>query len=109
MLKFISTLIFISSLFLSLSASANQVFLTATCSTAAALGQCTLLNDSQEVVTCDIMVEGQTRLGGIIHGYKTDTLYQGASSTVYIHNYNPIKDPLFYVMAKTICNSHLLN
>ncbi|MBC7538613.1 MAG: hypothetical protein H7281_07320 [Bacteriovorax sp.] len=93
------------SLVLSFSASARPVFLFPNCYNGPAVGECSLVNNTGDVVTCNIEARGQTRRGAMMTAFEYATLYQGMYAWVRMYATNPNVDPLVYVTANAFCNT----
>ena len=92
-------------LMISLSAVARPVFLVPTCNWGPAYGECRLWNTSRMVVGCELITQGQTRMGSYINLPRYDVLYQGMTMWTSVNANNPYIDPIVFMSATAICNT----
>ena len=105
MKKSFSALVLGLGLALSFSASAQSVFLVPNCFTNPAVGECSVVNTTNRIVTCRLQAHGQTMHGAYLNAFEYVTLYQGMYAWVRVYANNPSIDPLVVVRADAFCNA----
>ena len=90
---------------LSLSASAEAVFLFPNCNYSPTQGQCTVINTSGKQVTCNVQTTGQTKRGAYLSNFNYLYLSPGMMGWTYLYNNNPVNDEITSINATAFCNT----
>jgi hypothetical protein len=90
---------------LALSFSSQAFILTAQCSFNNQVGICHVVNNTGELIFCNLEASGKTSRGARGRFYERGFLPSGSSMSVYVYANNPQLDPLIEVGGFAKCTS----
>jgi hypothetical protein len=98
-------LLIASSVFIAFSGIANAFQVQTRCQFNPFHGECSVVNDSYNMASCQLQIQGRTFSGAFYTGHENVILYPGQSAYAYVNANNGQIDPLVYVSGFANCQT----